>query len=480
MIRRVILPVAAFILLASPAARTAGPETDSVSDRGAKNGEVRRVVVVHIETTRRSALSLYGGIARTPNIDAVAAGGMVFTNAVVPVAKTGPSSASFLTGRHAWRNGVFTNGIVLSERLVTLPGILRDEGFMTAALIHNEVLLSLPNGKSPGFDQGFDVFEHGGEVKIEVPEGGHKNAAIRNDAEVLTRSLLDFIGKHGEDRLFLWAFYFDPHAPYSPPPPYDTMYRNHPDIVSKNVMIPDGILRRTFAYVPGRNESAEYISRYYGEITYMDRWLGEFLDALDELPGKTLLVITGDHGESLGEFDYWFEHGDSLRWPCADVPLILRCPGVIPSGTCDALVANMDLAPTILDLLEIPSDSLGADGLSLVPVMDDASLWDDRMVPMQTYRGDVFRGVRSRDFSLQCRIDRDSGEPELVEFFDRRSDPGEENNVAENLPGECRKHVEFMEEFYRDTEPFSRSRDLRNDPEMVERLRSLGYLRGER
>jgi arylsulfatase A-like enzyme len=442
--------------------------------------EVQRVVVVHIETTRRGALSLSGGIARTPNIDAAAASGMVFTNAIVPVAKTGPSSASFLTGRHAWRNGVFTNGIVLSERLVTLPEILRDEGFMTAALIHNEVLLSLPNGKSPGFDQGFDIFRHGGEVKIEVPEGGHKNEAVRKDAEVLTRSLLDFIGEHEKDRLFLWAFYFDPHAPYSPPPPYDTVYREDEDIVSKNVVIPDEILCRTFAYVPGRSDSADYISRYYGEITYTDRWLGEFLDALDDLPGKTLLVITGDHGEGLGEFGYWFEHGDSLRWPCVDVPLIMRCPGVIPSGTCDALTANMDLVPTILDLLGIPSDSLDADGRSLVPVMVDDSLWDDRMIPIQTYRGDVFRGVRSRYYSLQCRIDRDSGEPDLVEFFDRRSDPGEENNVALKLPGECGSHVEFMEEFYGDTEPFSRSRDLRNDPEMVERLRSLGYLRGGR
>jgi arylsulfatase A-like enzyme len=478
MSQRIILLCTGLVLLSTYGiAVDSGPRIG----RESADGEIRRVVVIHIETTRRRALSLYGGIARTPKIDSVAAAGMVFTNAIVPVAKTGPSSASFLTGRHTWRNGVYTNGIVLSERLVTLPEILRDRGFLTAALIHNEVLLSLSNGKSPGFDQGFDIFRHGGEVEIEVPEDGHKNEAVRNDAEVLTRSLLDFIGEHEEDRLFLWTFYFDPHAPYSPPAPYDTMYRNHRDIVSKNVMIPEEILRRTFAYVPGRFDSAEYIARYYGSITYTDRWLGEFLDALEDLPGKTLLVITGDHGESLGEFDYWFEHGDNLRWPCVDVPLIMRCPGVIPSGTCDALVANTDLAPTILDLLDIPSDSLDADGRSLVPVMhDDDSMWDERMIPLQTYRGDVFRGVRSRYFSLQCRMGRGSGEPEEVEFFDRRTDPEEENNGADRFPEKCRAHLEFMDEFYSGTERFTRSRDLRGDPEMVERLKSLGYLGGER
>jgi arylsulfatase A-like enzyme len=439
--------------------------------------EIRRVVVIHIETTRRDAMSCYGGIAKTPNIDRVAASGMVFTNAIVPVSKTAPSSASFLTGRLAWRNGVFKNGFALPHRYVTLAELLNESGFLTAAFIHNRVLLNLPNGKRTGFDQGFDVFEWGGDVPIEVPDGGHFNAAVRKDAEILTGALIRFLREHEDERLFLWTFYFDPHAPYGPPAPYDSMYLNHDELLKNSVVIPEDVLQKTLTYVPGRTRSHEYIARYYGSITYTDVWIGKFLDVLEDLPGKSLLVITGDHGEGLGEFNYWFEHGDSLKWPAVNVPMIIACPGVIPAGTSDALAANIDIAPTILEVLGIPSDPLDPDGRSLLPVMSDDSLWDDRMIPIQTYRGDAFRGVRTRDFSLHCLYSPKDDKMKWSELFDLRSDPKETVNVAEGFPEEHEELLQFLEEYFATETEVTREINPRKDPEMVKRLRSLGYLR---
>jgi arylsulfatase A-like enzyme len=228
------------------------------------------------------------------------------------------------------------------------------------------------------------------------------------------------------------------------------------------------------AYVDPVVDSAYYVSRYYGEISLVDRSIGALLERIDALPGKTLWVVTADHGESLGDYDDWFEHGETVRHSCVNVPLILAADGVVPPGTSNALVANVDLAPTILDLLGLSAGSLGTDGRSLRATFETNDPWPERIIPINVGRGKRWRGVRSRDFSLQTELDLRSGREKRSALYDLRSDPEETTDVAARMAAQFRRHKKVERKWFRGEHV--PPRDVRTDYEMTERLRALGYV----
>ena len=177
----------------------------------------------------------------------------------------------------------------------------------------------------------------------------------------------------------------------------------------------------------------------------VDHELGRLLQRLGSLPGRTLLVITADHGESLGDVGYWFDHGRNLRHPCLNVPLIIACEGLVPIGTSRALVANIDLSPTILDLLGIQVQELNGNGRSLVPTFTKADPWPNRMIPIQTYRGQTRRGVRSSRFCLQSRYATVTGAHVRSLFFDLERDPGETVDVSAEHPDVVKRLMVYAE-----------------------------------
>ncbi len=152
------------------------------------NPDIRRVVVIHLDTTRADDLSCNGGIPRTPNIDRVAGRGMRYTNSIAPLPKTSPSVASFMTGRLANRHGVYTIGGKLLDKYTTLAEVLRDHGFVTGGFVSNPVVdkVGRDKAKSAGFDQGFDVFKTMRNLP-EVPEGAEANAVPRALCETLAQ-----------------------------------------------------------------------------------------------------------------------------------------------------------------------------------------------------------------------------------------------------------------------------------------------------
>jgi arylsulfatase A-like enzyme len=437
--------------------------------------DIRRVVVIHLDTTRVDDLGCYGGIADTPNIDAVAARGMRFTNAIAPTPRTSPSIASFMTGRLANRHGVYDVGGKLGAGYATLAEILRDHGFVTGGFTTNAVIdrLGGASSASAGFDQGFDAFR-GFYTSVYGPDEHELNAIPRALCPDPVNAAIDFIDRCGDERFFLWMLHLDPHAPYAPEPPYDTMYLDHPTLLAGSVRLqPEAIHPQ--AYVGSRLDSHEYVARHLGEVTQLDHWLGKLFAKLDGLPGRTLLVVTADHGESLGDAGIWFSHGRNIRHPCVNVPLIIACDGVVPAGVTDTLTANVDLAPTILDLLGLPAGALDADGRTLAPAFTDADPWPDRMIPIQRSIGAKWRGVRSARFCLQSRFDQQTHERVEATLYDRVADPTETTDVAARHPDVFEAHLRFEDDW------FARGRevgeDLRDDPEMVRRLRSLGYLK---
>ncbi len=225
------------------------------------------------------------------------------------------------------------------------------------------------------------------------------------------------------------------------------------------------------AYVTDRHASHEYIARHLGEVTMVDHWLGKLFDRLETLPGRTLLVITTDHGESLGDANLWFTHGENIRWPCMNVPLIIACDGVVPTGVSDALVANIDLAPTVLEMLGISKDELNGNGRSVQPTFTEADPWPQRMIPILTLFGIEWRGVRSARFCLQTR----RAGPEAMHYlYDVKADPHELFDVAEDYPDELQRLLRFQRDWF--SKPGLLGADIRNDPDMMRHLRSLGYL----
>jgi arylsulfatase A-like enzyme len=443
---------------------------DATADAGSF---IRRVVIVHLDTTRIDDLSCYGGIPDTPNIDAVAKGGMKYTNSIATYPKTSPSVASFLTGRFPKHTGVNDQGGKLRQEYVTLAEVLRERGFATGGFVSNLSLANLKGGRlSAGYDQGFDVFE-GVVDSRPVPEGEEKNAVPESHCAILMARALEFVETHKDERFLLWAFNVDPHAPYVPPAPYSEMYLAHPELGAESVRLHWWEMHKQ-AYVPGRRDSHEYVARHMAEVTMVDAWIGKLLAKLQGLPGKTLIVITADHGESFGDNDYWFAHGANTRHPCLEVPLILACEGIIPAGESDALVANIDVVPTILDILGIPPDVTRPDGRSLVPTFEGTDPWPERMIPIRSMSW-LWRGARSKHHSYHLQLDFRAGRMH-EQLYDLRRDPKETSNMAGVADDLTSAHRQVTVDWFSSEEDAAPESSLAHEPEMQERLRALGYI----
>ncbi len=165
---------------------------------------------------------------------------------------------------------------------------------------------------------------------------------------------------------FLWVHLFDPHGPYTPPPPWDTRYyagdpRDPGHHSMEQVAGVAPYLRRS---IEGITDADWVLAQYGGEISFADQQAGRLVDAVG---GDTLVVYTADHGEALGEHGVWFNHGDDVYAESTLVPLALRFPDRVSAGTVVAPPVELtDVAATILDLVGLPSPLGGA---SLVPML---------------------------------------------------------------------------------------------------------------
>ncbi|MDP6934694.1 MAG: sulfatase-like hydrolase/transferase, partial [Myxococcota bacterium] len=181
---------------------------------------------------------------------------------------------------------------------------------------------------------------------------------------------LDWMQGVGDQPFGLWVHLFDPHGPYLPPPPWDTAYyegdpRDPAHDSMEQVSEVATYLERS---LQGITDLAWVQAQYAGEVSYADEQLGRLLNGLESLghDNDTLVVVAGDHGESLGEHGVWFDHGDDLSEAATRVPLLFQWPGHLEAGAVvDHPVELTDVAPTISSLLglSVPTDS---DGISLV------------------------------------------------------------------------------------------------------------------
>lgn len=501
----------AFVLVALCTACTRAPERPNV-------------LLVTIDTWRADRLSCAGyPRAITPNLDAIAREGLRFTSVTAPRAKTTPSIASLMTGLYPHEHGARDLLVPIDTSRALLAERLRAAGYSTAAIIGNFVLRDDFSGLARGFDTWIeDLPDVQGVPPENVPQRTARSlidgalAALGLGAPAANAGPRTSIRRE-DAPWFLWLHLMDPHGVYEAPDEHRVFDETDPEwIPPAPAPQPAGLNRRWIAdyNVPadardadGRIDAARVIARHDAEVRYADHELGRLFAALrasGELE-RTLVVVTSDHGESLGEQDYWFEHGRNVSEATVRVPLIVRWPEALaerPSpGVRDTDTSLADVAPTLLDVLGLPPLAVNgpARGESLAETWRTASNSVRPVFAEKIDRDEAEGAVQSKSVRIGGwkwirRFVHASNGPggarRLVtlsdELYDVAADPFETKNLAADPP--MRAPVERLQaELARFTALDARFPELgailrehraafeSNDAETVRILKSLGY-----
>ena len=436
-------------------------------------GNRRNVLLVTFETTRADHLSSYGYERETsPGLDHLSAEGTLFENCSSVSPRTNPSLASLMTGRYPHEHGVRNLLLPLEPEEKTLAEILRDAGYRTAA-VQTHPRLVRGSGMAQGFTDYMDDYR-----KFPL-------------AEQAARVAEDWIRKHGagERPWFLWLHLMDPHWTYDPPAEFRTRFgvddprpgRFYRDLTARTRIIGPAVFENTMP----ADEVQAYVDFYDAEIAYTDASFSAMLERLtgDGLLDETVTIVTADHGESLGEHDYFFEHGDFGHQPEIHIPLILHGPGLAAGRRIPATVSNIDIAPTVLDLVEVRS--IGSfRGRSLVPLLhgeteDRPSFGEtgkrfheqNRVRALDGIQG-KWRWMRRGDFKM---VHRPLAEGSFERFLYRLSDdPGESVDVQLKYPEVARRLGIELDVMLAEDPGKGREYHISEEAEAI--LRSLGYV----
>ena len=433
---RLRIALAALLIAAcrAPAPRPAASPAPSPSTPIAAAGTPLNVVLITIDTLRADHLGAYGYRKPTsPRIDALASRGALFERAYTFWPKTRGSFVMMMTGRRPSANGYSKTHPILVDFNPTLAGVLKGVGYETTAVVDN------PNVAARyGYAKGFDRYRETWEEKALDGETARARA-ITAEAVAFLRD------RHSEAPFFLWLHYVSPHAPYTPPPPYDTAFLDAAASTSPRLPVVPGFhggIPKQWA-VKGHDRLGYYVAQYDGEIAAVDEEVGAVLDALgsSRLAGKTVVALTSDHGESLGEHDYYFDHGEDLFEPSMRIPLILSLPGASSGVRSQALASTLDLLPTLLDLLKVsyPPDLAG------VSLLAEAK--GQAAGPNPRLYGENERNL-SATWDERYRLvatPADAG-PKLA-LYDRVSDPGETRDVSRASPDALRSARRELDRF---------------------------------
>jgi arylsulfatase A-like enzyme len=299
-------------------------------------------VLVTLDTLRADAL------AAMPKLSARADEARVFQRAYSASSATQPTHASLFTALHPWEHGVSRNGLVLHESHVTVAERLREAGFSTAAAV-----ASFPLHPRFGFDQGFDVFEHGFDRDLGFRrwKGARVGRTFYRTARPATEAALRQLAEAEGARQFFWFHYFDAHAPYG-------------DVEGEGMTI--GELASTRLQRPERLARSLARARrlYDRDLAHLDAQLERLFRRLDEDAARTEthVVVTADHGESFGEGNA-LGHGARVTPEQVRVPLLLFSPRVTP-GVDVVPAGSVDVAYTLLCLAGAPTEGFGGRDLT--------------------------------------------------------------------------------------------------------------------
>jgi arylsulfatase A-like enzyme/Tfp pilus assembly protein PilF len=399
------------------------------------------LLIITIDTLRADHLECYGyKLIKTPRINALAADGILVENAYTPIPLTLPSHASIFTGTYPLFHGVrdFT-GFSLSKDRTTLATMLKSAGYRTGAVVASAVL-EARWGINQGFDFYYDNFPP-------QPAQNWQQIAERRGDEVVKESL-GWLEKNRKGPFFLWVHLFDPHDPYTPPPPYDRQYSSRP---------------------------------YDGEIAYTDENVGRLIDGLKQngLYDNCLIVLMGDHGEGLGEHGEkthgFFIYDSTLR-----IPLIFKLPGMAAprEKRLAGPLRTIDVVPTVLQILGLSGrvrapEVQGRGAYSALlgkSTPTDMLSQAEIMLPYYHFDYSPLSSIRMGRFKYI-----EAPKPEL---YDTVSDPPESRNLVVEKKALAARMRDLLQQDIARYSPKNTApaapRDI--DPATMEKLASLGYL----
>jgi arylsulfatase A-like enzyme/Flp pilus assembly protein TadD len=402
-----------------------------ISKASARKNKINFLLIT-IDTLRPDRLSCYSDKhLQTPHIDSLARKGVLFQNAFAQTPTTLPSHTNILLGTNPIYHGVHDNqNFIVREEFLTLAEHLKTKGYSTGAFVG-----AFPLDSRFGLTQGFDVYDD---------NYGSKNyqefSYVERRAEVVVQKALDWL-KDQNDPWFLWIHCFDPHQQYDPPEPFKTEYRDYP---------------------------------YNGEVAYVDHELGTLFEFLrkNRLEEETLIIFTGDHGESLGQ------HGESTHGYFAYnstiwVPLIVVLPGVKPT-IVNQNVCHVDIYPTVCDILSLEKPDF-LQGLSLLPSikgkkekkLSSRAIYFESLYPYYNRGWAPLIGIIQKSEKYL-----DSPIPEL---YDLGKDFDEKENLAETkkLDPYQRTLEKLLEKL---SYSGKASATTKMDRDALEKLKSLGYI----
>jgi len=448
-------------------------------------------VVVVLDALRYDAIGPHGGIVPTPNIDELAANGIVFEQARSSASWTIPSVASLFTGLWSVAVGTDSANHHLYRGFTTLAERLHNAGYFTAAIFDSLALLD-----TRGFDQGFDVVL-GVREEMEFPSYARLDTfraptfAFWYPSRVSpypdhTLGLVSFARqmlRGMKEPFILWIHFLDPHAPYIPP----RRFTDHISELDRELEW-DGKKTRVYRLLEQpaskclRSDScADLVQRahelYLGEVRLVDFAVGELTSELKRhgLWDDTVFVLTSDHGEEFGEHK-GFSHGRTLYEELLRVPLIVRIPGRSPENIYTP-VRTMDINPTLLELAGVSYDPEALHARSLLPVIDGEEQ-EARPVLLETdLSGGLKHGLLYGDYKLICY-----SKPERCELFDLMRDPAELNPIVsgaefEDMRARLQAAVSSCGGLYEKVAGHKRKYGQKPSPDAVERLKAMGYIR---
>ena len=390
------------------------------------------LLLITIDTLRADALGSYGNTeGPTPWLDRLAAAGVRFEHAAAHNVVTLPSHANILSGRYPVDHGVRDNsGFRFPETVETAATLLKGQGYRTGAFVS-----AFPLDSQFGLARGFDVYEDSF-VNVDTNPAFLVQERAGPETVALARRWMD---AQGDGPFFCWVHVFEPHFPYEPPPPA--------------------------ARFPGRP--------YLGEVAATDDALRPLIQPLVEAgaTGRTLVVVTADHGEALGEHGEkthgLFAYEGTLR-----VPLILFAPRLLDPRVVTDLVRHVDVLPTVLDAVGAPIPE-GLAGRSLLPLASGAGA-----APAPSYFEALSANLNRGWAPLHGLMEERTKFIDLPipELYDLEADPRESRNLAPRRPEDVRTLSSQVARF---RESGSVLRRTEETEETRARLEALGYVTGD-
>jgi choline-sulfatase len=396
------------------------------------------LLIVTLDTTRADRIHAYGfDEIETPNLDRLAREGVLFEQAVSPAPLTLPAHSSIFTGTFPPAHGVRDNGgFFLDERETTIAERLQANGFTTGGFV-GAYVLDHKWGIAQGFQTYFDDFDLSKYQSLSL------GSVDRPGNEVADKALAWLDGV-GSKRFFGWVHFYDAHSPYDPPEPFNSRYAGHP---------------------------------YIGEIAFVDSQVGRLLAYLDahHLAERTVVIVMGDHGESLGEHGE-ATHGFFVYQATMHVPLLIRAPydAMVGRRVADT-VRSIDILPTALELLAVRS-SEPLEGTSVVPLMTGAkkelglAAYSEAIYPRFHFGWSDLRALTSGRYKYVA-----APRPEL---YDLQQDPGEAHNLypeRQALGDRMNQELVALERRMSTTAATPKAA-VEVDPDARARLAALGYV----